>query len=51
LILALAPALWAVNPAELPGPIAGAKTVFLRNDTTDYKTFNYLRDKLADVDS
>jgi hypothetical protein len=24
--------------------------VFLRNDTTDYKTFDYLRDKLADLD-
>jgi hypothetical protein len=50
LILGLAPALWAVNPASLPECVAGAKTVFLRNDTKDYKTFDYLRDKLGGMD-
>jgi hypothetical protein len=46
LILGLAPALWAVDPAPVPEAVARAQTAFLRNDTQDYKTFDYLRDKL-----
>ncbi len=46
LILGLAPGLWAVEPTALPEAVAGAQTIFLRNDTTEYKTFDYLSDKL-----
>ena len=49
LILSLAPVLWAVEPARLPEAVAGAQTVFLRNDATDYKTFDYLNDKLRNL--
>jgi hypothetical protein len=48
LILGLASVSWAVEPAALPEAVAGAKTVFLRNDTTEYKTFDFLNDKLRD---